>query len=105
MAPDLVIAANLGPEVLTGSTRLKSGTATKLILNAISTLTMVKLGKVISNLMVDLNPSNVKLRDRAVRIMQELAGVNSEKAREALESNGWIVKKAWESIQRGEGAR
>ena len=93
--PELVIAPNLGPEILTGSTRLKSGTATKLVLNMISTIAMVRLGKVISNLMVDLNPSNIKLRDRAVRIIRELTGCSSERARAALEENGWVVKDAW----------
>jgi N-acetylmuramic acid 6-phosphate etherase len=105
MSPDLVIAPDLGPEVLTGSTRLKSGTATKLILNAISTLAMVRLGKVISNLMVDLNPSNVKLRDRAVRIIQELTGRNGQEAEQALKDNGWVVKKAWQDLQRRRLAR
>jgi N-acetylmuramic acid 6-phosphate etherase len=92
--PDLVIAPRIGPEVLTGSTRLKSGTATKLILNAISTLAMVKLGKVASNLMIDLNPSNVKLRDRAIRIIHELTGVDATSARHALETQGWVIKDA-----------
>ena len=92
--PDLVIAADLGPEILTGSTRLKSGTATKLVLNMISTIAMVRMGKVISNLMVDLNPSNIKLRDRAVRIVQELTGCTIEQARVALEKNRWVVKGA-----------
>ena len=105
MSPDLVIAPDLGPEVLTGSTRLKSGTATKLILNAISTLAMVRLGKVISNLMVDLNPSNVKLRYRAVRIIQELTGRNGKEAEQALKDNGWVVKKAWQDLQRRRLAR
>jgi len=82
--PTLVITPNLGPEILTGSTRLKSGTATKLILNIFTTLTMVRLGKVVSNLMVDLNPSNVKLRDRAVRIVQQLRGVDYATAEKAL---------------------
>ena len=70
--PAIVIAPNLGPEVLTGSTRLKAGTATKLLLNMFTTLAMVRLGKVRSNLMIDLNPANVKLRDRAVRIVRDL---------------------------------
>ena len=64
---DVIIAPATGPELLTGSTRLKSGTATKLILNLFTTLSMVRIGKVISNLMVDVNPSNIKLRDRAVQ--------------------------------------
>ncbi len=92
--PSVVIAPDLGPELLTGSTRLKSGTATKLILNIFTTLAMVRLGKVIGNLMVDLNPSNVKLRDRAVRIVRELTGASEDSAKAALEKTGWVVKAA-----------
>jgi N-acetylmuramic acid 6-phosphate etherase len=92
--PTLVITPNLGPEILTGSTRLKAGTATKLILNIFTTLAMVRLGKVISNLMVDMNPSNVKLRDRAVRIVQELRGVDYATAEQALRDSGWVIKRA-----------
>jgi N-acetylmuramic acid 6-phosphate (MurNAc-6-P) etherase len=99
--PDVVIAPNLGPEILTGSTRLKSGTATKMVLNMISTIAMVRLGKVIGNLMVDLNPSNVKLRDRAIRIVRELTGCSSESAKAALEKNGWVVKRAWAELTGG----
>ena len=94
----IVIAPDIGPEVLTGSTRLKSGTATKLILNLFTTLAMVRTGKVISNLMVDLNPSNVKLRDRAVRIVRELTGADYVSARAALEREGWVVKAAWKRL-------
>lgn len=97
---DLVIAPDIGPEVLTGSTRLKSGTATKLILNLFTTLAMVRTGKVISNLMVDLNPSNVKLRDRAARIVRELAGVDYATATTALEKSDWVVKAAWKHLTR-----
>lgn len=96
--PDLVIAPNLGPEILTGSTRLKAGTATKLVLNILTTLSMVQLGKVASNLMVDLNPSNVKLRDRAVRIVRELAGCGEADALRALEESDWVVKEAWKKL-------
>ena len=92
--PDLLIAPQIGPEVLTGSTRLKAGTATKLVLNLFTTLAMVKLGKVSGNLMVDLNPSNVKLRERAVRIVCELMGTGDDTARDALERAGWVVKEA-----------
>ncbi|MEW6302867.1 MAG: N-acetylmuramic acid 6-phosphate etherase [Verrucomicrobiota bacterium] len=98
--PDLVIAPNLGPEILTGSTRLKAGTATKLILNIFTTLAMVRIGKVIGNLMVDLNPNNSKLRDRAVRILQQLTGADAGRARDALERNGWVVKKAHHQLLR-----
>jgi N-acetylmuramic acid 6-phosphate etherase len=90
----IIIAPNLGPEVLTGSTRLKAGTATKQLLNMFTTLAMVRLGKVQSNLMVDVNPANEKLRDRAVRILQELTGKDYSAALSALEHTGWIVKKA-----------
>ncbi len=98
--PNLLIIPNVGPEVLTGSTRLKSGTATKLVLNMITTLAMTKVGKVVSNLMVDVNPSNVKLRDRALRILCDLTGCNRQEAKAALNHSGWIVKKAYESLQR-----
>lgn len=90
--PSVIIAADLGPEVLTGSTRLKAGTATKLVLNLFSTLAMVKLGKVRSNLMIDLNPNNRKLRQRAVRIVQELTGATEALVRRALEESRWVVK-------------
>ncbi len=92
--PDLVIAPDLGPEVLTGSTRLKAGTATKLVLNLVTTLAMVRLGKVTSNLMVDLVPGNAKLRTRAVRIVRELTGLDGVAAEAALARSRWDVKAA-----------
>jgi N-acetylmuramic acid 6-phosphate etherase len=92
--PTIVIAPNLGPELLTGSTRLKAGTATKQLLNMFTTLAMVRLGKVRSNLMIDLNAANVKLRDRAVRIVQELTGADYCAAQGELERSGWVVKRA-----------
>lgn len=101
--PGVVIAPDVGPELLTGSTRLKSGTATKLILNMVTTLAMVGNGKVVGNLMVDLNPSNVKLRYRAARIVGELAGCGPEAAQEALVRSGWVVKKALASLGRSPG--
>lgn len=91
---DQSILPDTGPEILTGSTRLKAGTATKLVLNLLTTLAMTHSGKVIGNLMVDLNPSNTKLRDRAVRIVRELTGVDADRARAALEASGWVVRKA-----------
>jgi N-acetylmuramic acid 6-phosphate etherase len=94
LRPAIMIAPNLGPEVLTGSTRLKAGTATKLLLNLFTTLAMVRLGKVRSNLMIDLNPSNVKLRDRAVRIVRDLTGAAYPAAEQALQRSGWVIKKA-----------
>jgi N-acetylmuramic acid 6-phosphate etherase len=94
LRPRIIISPDLGPEVLTGSTRLKAGTATKLLLNMFTTLSMVRAGKVISNLMVDLRPTNIKLRDRATRIVMELARTSRERAHSALERNGWNIKKA-----------
>lgn len=82
------IVANVGPEVLTGSTRMKSGTAQKLILNMISTTTMIKLGKTYSNLMVDVNATNEKLLARAVHIVMQATTCSAEKAKATLaESN------------------
>lgn len=98
-AAKTVIAPDIGPEILTGSTRLKSGTATKLILNMFTTLAMVRIGKVMGNRMIDLKPSNAKLRDRATRIVQELSGAEYGRAREALAKAKWIVRQAVESLQ------
>jgi N-acetylmuramic acid 6-phosphate etherase len=96
---DLLLAVDVGPELLTGSTRLKSGTATKLVLNILTTLTMVRLGKVASNLMIDLNPSNIKLRDRAIRIVSEITGATREQSESALRKSNWIVKDALKTIR------
>jgi N-acetylmuramic acid 6-phosphate etherase len=83
-----------GPEVVAGSTRLRAGTATKLVLNMISTAVMVKLGHVYGNLMVNVRPSNSKLEDRARRIIQEIAEVSFERAAELLEQGGRNVRTA-----------
>lgn len=80
---DVAIEIDNGPEVLTGSTRLKAGTSQKLVLNMISTAAMVRTGKAYSNLMVDVAPSNVKLADRVVRIIREATGVDEAAARAA----------------------
>lgn len=86
---DIVIRTLTGPEVLTGSTRLKAGTATKLVLNTITTLAMVRLGKVYENLMVDLRASNAKLRDRAIRIVSTLVECDRASAANLLtQANG-----------------
>lgn len=92
--PDVFIATDVGPEVLTGSTRLKAGTATKLLLNMFTTLAMVRLGKVTGNLMTDLNPSNAKLRDRAIRIVMQLTGTSRQAASSRLEANDWNIRNA-----------
>ena len=99
LRPDLVIAPDTGPEVLTGSTRLKAGTATKIILNTLTTLAMVRLGKVMGNLMVDLHPSNEKLRARAVRIAQSLTGAGAAAARAALEKSKWSIRGACQRLK------
>lgn len=91
---DLVIRPLTGPEVLTGSTRLKAGTATKLVLNQITTLAMVRMGKVHENLMVDLKATNQKLRDRAARIVAMLTGTSRDEAMEVLRSADGEVKTA-----------
>jgi N-acetylmuramic acid 6-phosphate etherase len=93
-AAAVAIEVSTGPEVLTGSTRLRAGTAQKLVLNMISTSVMVKLGKVYGNLMVDVQPTNQKLRQRAVRIVQESTGLDSAAARALLDGANWQVKTA-----------
>ncbi|MBF0337480.1 MAG: N-acetylmuramic acid 6-phosphate etherase [Nitrospirae bacterium] len=84
---DGTIVVATGPEVVSGSTRLKAGTATKMVLNMISTITMIRLGRVYNGYMVDVVPSNAKLRRRALRIVQELTGCSSNRARELLETD------------------
>src|SRR5438874_10120206 len=89
---DLVISLEVGPELLTGSTRLKAGTATKVALNIISTGAMVVLGKVRGNLMIDLHTTSTKLRDRAVRVVAELTQSDYDTARQKLEASGWNLR-------------
>src|SRR5205809_1898642 len=89
---DLVITLAVGPEILTGSTRLKAGTATKVALNIISTGAMVVLGKVRGNLMIDLHTTSTKLRDRAVRVVAELTQSDYDTARQKLEASGWNLR-------------
>jgi len=96
MKPDLLLGLAVGPEILTGSTRLKGGTATKVALNIISTGAMVALGKVRGNLMIDLHTSNVKLRDRAARMVVELTGTDYAAARRLLEESDWNLREAIE---------
>jgi N-acetylmuramic acid 6-phosphate etherase len=88
----LKIAIPTGPEAITGSTRLKAGTATKLILNMLTTISMIRLGKVRSNLMIDLDPTNEKLHDRAARIYSILKKVSYFEARKRLEKRHWKLK-------------
>ena len=86
VAASIKIVPEVGPEVITGSTRMKAGTATKLVLNMISTGAMVKLGKTYGNLMVDLQPTNAKLRDRAERILATLTGASPQAAAARLQA-------------------
>jgi N-acetylmuramic acid 6-phosphate etherase len=91
---DIAIEAPTGPELVAGSTRLKAGTAEKIVLNALSTLVMVRLGRTFGNLMVDVAPGNEKLRDRGRRIVEEATGADATRASAALEAAGGSVKAA-----------
>jgi len=91
---DIAIEVDTGAEILAGSTRLKAGTAQKLVLNMISTVSMINLGKTYGNLMVDLQVSNVKLRDRAIRIIQAATSCDVERAQDALRESKDQVKVA-----------
>ena len=91
---DVVISVDTGPEIITGSTRMKAGTATKMVLNMISTATMVSMGKVYGNLMVDLMAVNEKLVDRGTRIIQKITGLDYDSAEEALVRANKSVKTA-----------
>jgi N-acetylmuramic acid 6-phosphate etherase len=106
---DVVIAPLVGPEVVTGSTRMKAGTATKLVLNMVSTGAMIRLGKVFGNLMVDLRATNQKLKDRSERILMETLDLDRRAAAHLLERAGGSVKTAmvmqWCKVDRGEAAR
>src|SRR5258707_1289333 len=96
-----VIVPMVGPEALTGSTRLKAGTATKLVLNTISTGAMIRLGKVYGNMMVDLMALSKKLKDRGERIVMECGGVDRATARAAIEQAGGSVKLAIVMAKKG----
>lgn len=89
---DIIIRAITGPEIVTGSTRMKAGTATKLILNMISTATMIRLGKTYGNLMVDLQAVNEKLVDRGARIIHEVTGLEMERCSQLLIASNMSVK-------------
>ena len=100
-AADLAILPITGPEVVTGSTRMKAGTATKLVLNTITTGAMIRLGKTYGNLMVDLQATNAKLKDRSERIVAEVCGVSRDDARALLDRAGGSVKTAIVMQKRG----
>ena len=98
---EIVICVDTGPEAVTGSTRMKAGTAQKMVLNMLSTGTMIRLGKVYGNLMVDLKPSNTKLVARAERIICEIVGCNAEQAKDFLIESGLSVKVAVVMLKEG----
>src|SRR6266516_4735011 len=91
---EIMITPVVGPEVITGSTRLKAGTAQKMVLNMLSTGTMILLGKTFGNLMVDVQATNYKLQQRALSIVQQATGLNEAVARTLLETSGGEVKTA-----------
>src|SRR4029079_9299010 len=98
---DVCITVLVGPEVVTGSTRMKSGTATKLVLNTLTTGAMIRLGKIYGNLMVDLKAWNEKLVDRSERIIMETTGVERARAREFIDAAEGSVKVAIVMARRG----
>lgn len=91
---DVVICIETGAEVITGSTRMKAGTAQKMVLNMLTTGAMIKIGKVYKNFMIDVKPTNIKLKDRAQRIVSEIANCSQDEAKAVLESNEYKVKEA-----------
>lgn len=91
---DINICIETGAEAITGSTRMKAGTAQKMVLNMLTTGAMVKIGKVYKNLMIDVKPTNIKLKDRVVRIVSEIAQCDYDRALQVLENNGFNVKEA-----------
>lgn len=95
-----LICVEVGPEVIAGSSRLKAGTAQKMILNMLSTGSMIRIGKTYENFMIDLKATNEKLKDRAIRIVSQLAEVNNAMAFETLQKCGWKIKTAVVSIKK-----
>jgi len=91
---DLTIAPAVGPEVIAGSTRLKAGTATKMVLNMLTTVAMVRIGKTYGNLMVDVRTGSEKLRDRARRMVNIITGLEYDEADKLLRTARWNVKAA-----------
>lgn len=95
---DVFICPEVGPEVITGSTRLKAGTAQKMVLNMLTTASMIRIGKTYKNYMIDLNPTNTKLKDRAVRILSEITGISGREAVKILEKHNWRLRDALKSV-------
>jgi N-acetylmuramic acid 6-phosphate etherase len=99
-AVEISIAPTVGPEVIAGSTRMKGGLVQKMILHSLSTSTMVKLGRVKGNLMTNLSPTNDKLKERALRILTELSGIETEQAQRLLDQNGGCVEAALQVVHK-----
>lgn len=97
---DISICTDTGPEVITGSTRMKAGTAQKLVLNMLSTCAMIKTGKVYENLMINLKPSNRKLKKRMINIVTELTGYDEGMAAQKLNEFDWDIRKAMEDYNK-----
>ncbi len=91
-AADIAIVVDVGPEVLAGSSRLKAGTATKLVLNMLSTAAMIRSGRTQGDLLVNVRATNAKLRDRAIRMVRDETGMDESAARAALEAHAWSVR-------------
>ena len=98
---DICIYTDTGAEIITGSTRLKAGTAQKLVLNILTTASMVKTGKVYENLMINLSPTNEKLRRRVISIVKDICEVDEAKAVELLEANGWNIRASVNAYKQG----
>lgn len=98
-AADISVCVETGPEVVTGSTRMKAGTSQKLILNMISTCAMIKTGKVYENLMINLRPTNVKLKKRVISIVRELTNCTEAEAQAELKKNDWDIRKTVDSYK------
>ena len=99
-AADIPILTDTGAEVLTGSTRLKAGTAQKIVLNALTTCAMAKTGKVYENMMINLSPSNEKLKKRVIRIVCEILSCGETEAVARLERSNWVIRDAVESVKK-----
>ncbi len=95
----IAIDTDTGAEVVTGSTRMKAGTAQKLVLNTISTGAMIKAGYVYENLMINLKPSNIKLKARVINITMEISGMDKELCETALEANEWNIRRAVDALR------
>ena len=97
---DIGIHTDTGAEVITGSTRMKAGSAHKMVLNMISTGVMIRQGHVYENLMINLRPSNIKLRGRMIRIVSDILGGRRARAKQLLEQNDFVIRRAIENAEK-----